>query len=227
MKTLGFDPALMFVTDPAIGSAERLEARVVAAILGGATSIQLRDKDASDAELTVLAHRLLAVTRSSGVPLIVNDRVEVAEATDADGLHIGEHDMPAAQARRHLASHRLLGLSVTREASARLIDPELVDYVGLGPVFATSSKNDADPPIGLEGVAKLRPLLPVPVVAIGGIGLANAESVVRAGADGIAVISAIAFSDDPVADTAALRQAMRRGREAAFPDLPEALEPCP
>lgn len=212
MNSLGFDPALMFVTDPGIGPADMIEARVASAILGGATSIQLRDKEASDVELTVLAHRLLAVTRPSGVPLIINDRVEVAEAAGADGLHVGESDMPPVEVRKHLASHRLLGLSVTHEGSIANVDPELVDYVGLGPVFATPSKADAAPPIGLAGVAALVPKLPVPVIAIGGIGIVNAESVIRAGAHGVAVISAISAAADPIAATAALVAAVRRGR---------------
>jgi thiamine-phosphate pyrophosphorylase len=161
-----FDPALMFVTDPGIGSAEAIEAMVAAAIRGGATSIQLRDKDAADEELTALARRLLALTRPLGVPLIVNDRATVAVAAGADGLHIGEDDLPPEEARRLLPPGRILGLSVTRAETAARADPRLVDYAGLGPVFATPSKADAAPPIGLDGVTAIRRSSPSAVSAL-------------------------------------------------------------
>lgn len=211
MTPVNFDPTLMFITDPSIGTADEIEARVAAALLGGAGSIQLRDKTASDVELTILAHRLLVVTRASGVPLIVNDRVSVAEAAGADGVHIGQDDMSQEEARRLISPHRLLGLSVTSVEEARAVDPELVDYVGVGPVFATATKTDAAPPLGLEGLRDVGAVLRLPAVAIGGIDASNAEAVIRAGVDGVAVIAAIAHAPNAVIAAAAIAAAARRG----------------
>jgi len=211
MTPVNFDPTLMFVTDPGIGSAEEIEARVAAALLGGAGSIQLRDKTSSDVDMVILAHRLLEVTRASGVPLIVNDRVSVAEAAGADGVHIGQSDMSPVEARRFISPHRLLGLSVTSIEEALVVDTELVDYVGVGPVFATSTKRDAAPALGLEGVRAIGAVLRLPAVAIGGIDASNAEAVIRAGVDGVAVVSAIAFAPNAVVATAAIAAAARRG----------------
>jgi len=211
MTPVNFDPTLMFITDPGIGSAEEIEARVAAALLGGAGSIQLRDKNASDVDLVILAHRLLEVTRSSGVPLIINDRVSVAEAAGADGVHIGQSDRSPVEARRLISPRRLLGLSVTNVEQALAVDTELVDYIGVGPVFATSTKPDAATPLGLEGVRKIGAVLRLPAVAIGGINASNAEAVIRAGVDGVAVISAIAFAPNAVVATAAIVAAARRG----------------
>lgn len=211
----GFDPALMFITDPGIGTAADIEACVAAALKGGATSIQLRDKAASDADLIALARRLKALTQAVGVPLIVNDRVAVVEPADADGLHVGNDDMPPAEARRRLAPGRLLGLSVTSRTEALAVDPAQIDYAGVGPVFATPTKADAAPPVGLDGLADIANLLAAPIVAIGGIGIGNAQAVARSGAHGVAVISAIAFAADPVAAAAAIRAAVERGRAPA------------
>lgn len=211
MTSVNFDPTLMFITDPGIGSADEIEARVAAALLGGAGSIQLRDKRASDVDLVILTHRLLTITRASGVPLIVDDRPSVAEAAGADGVHVGQSDMTPEQARRHIAQHRLLGLSVTSVEEARAVDPEIVDYVGVGPVFATTSKSDAVPPLGLERLRQIGAVLRVPALAIGGITAQNAEAVIRAGVDGVAVISAIAFASNAVVATAAISAAARRG----------------
>jgi len=211
MTPVNFDPTLMFVTDPGIGSAEEIEARVAAALLGGAGSIQLRDKTSSDVDMVILAHRLLEVTRASGVPLIINDRVSVTEAAGADGVHIGQSDMSPVEARRLISPLRLLGLSVTSIEEARVVDTELVDYVGVGPVFATSTKRDAAPPLGLEGVRAIGAVLRLPAVAIGGIDASNAEAVIRAGVDGVAVVSAIAFAPNAVVATAAIAAAARRG----------------
>lgn len=202
----------MFITDPGIGTAENVEACVLAALRGGATSIQLRDKEASDADLVVLARRLKALTGAVGAPLIVNDRVAVVEPADADGLHVGNDDVPPEEARRRLSPGRFLGLSVTNATEARAVDPALIDYVGIGPVFATPTKADAAFPVGLDGLCAMSRLVSVPIVAIGGIGIGNAEAVIRAGAHGVAVISAIAFAADPAAAAAAIRTAVDRGR---------------
>ena len=143
------------------------------------------------------------------IPLFVNDRTEVAVAAGADGLHIGQGDGDPGDARARIGETMLLGLSVTGEADLATVDPAIVDYAGLGPVFATATKADATPPLGLGASRALGARLPVPWVAIGGIDAGNAASIIAAGAAGLAIVSAIAMADDPRQAAAEIRTAMR------------------
>ncbi|MCE6949868.1 thiamine phosphate synthase [Cereibacter sphaeroides] len=188
--------SLYFVTPD---GGEGLEDLVLAAVRGGATLVQLRDKQAPDAELVDRARRLVAMLAPFGVPLIVNDRVEVVLASGAAGLHVGQGDLPVEEARRRLGPDRLLGLSVERLEHVKAMPLGLVDYVGAGPVRATASKPDHAPPIGFEGLAALVAAAPVPAVAIGGLGPGDAAAVRQAGAAGMAVVSAICAATDPEA----------------------------
>ncbi|MFZ5790838.1 MAG: thiamine phosphate synthase [Pseudomonadota bacterium] len=206
------DVALMLVTDAAMTAARGLVATVLAAVEGGATMVQLRDKTAPDLVLVEVAQALKSRLAPLGVPLIVNDRVAVARAAQADGVHLGQTDGDPAAARAVMGPDALIGLSVSSSDEAAAVDPKLVDYAGLGPVFATPTKPDAGLPLGLEGVRRLRSLLPLPALAIGGIDRNNAQAVVSAGADGIAVVSAICAASDPRAATAELRRAIVEGR---------------
>ncbi|WP_299231340.1 thiamine phosphate synthase [uncultured Halomonas sp.] len=193
------DLSLYLVTDPSLCADHGLEKTVVAAVRGGATVIQLRDKHADDGELIDQARRLKAALAGSGVPLIINDRLTVAVESGADGLHIGQDDGEVAAARAALGEQAILGLSVqTLEQMARL-DVERLDYLGLGPVFATPSKHDHAAPLGFEGLASLVAASPLPSVAIGGLKAEHAEAVRQAGAQGLAVISAICGMPDPEA----------------------------
>ncbi|SNX68836.1 thiamine-phosphate diphosphorylase [Cereibacter ovatus] len=193
--------SLYFVTpDGAAG----LEALVLAAVRGGATLVQLRDKHATDADLIPVARRLVAALAPSGVPLIVNDRVTVALASDAAGLHVGQGDLAVTEARRLIGPDRLLGLSVEALDQVERLPLGIVDYVGIGPVRATASKPDHAPPIGFDGLARLVAASPVPAVAIGGLGAGDAAAVKRAGASGLAVVSAIGAAPDPEAAAQAL-----------------------
>jgi thiamine-phosphate pyrophosphorylase len=201
----------MLVTDPAMTKVRGLIATVLAGVAGGATIVQLRDKQADDATLVAAARALRAELAPLGVPLIVNDRVAVAEAADADGVHIGQDDGDPAAARARLGADALIGLSVTRAAEIATVDAGVVDYVGLGPVFATATKPDAAPALGLAGARAIAARLPVPWIAIGGIDAANAADVIAAGAAGIAVVSAICAADDPAEAAAALRRAIAEG----------------
>jgi len=143
----------------------------------------------------------------SGVPLIVNDRVDVAMAASASGVHVGQHDLPARDTRRLVGSDLLVGVSVASGAEAHRAIADGADYVSVSPVFLTPTKPDADLAVGLEGVARVRDAVPgSPVLAIGGIGAGNARAVVEAGADGVAVVSAIMAADDPEAAAAAIRR---------------------
>ncbi len=169
---------------------------LAAAISGGATIAQLRDKSRSDDALCDLALAALELARKAGVPLIINDRIEVAAAVGADGVHLGQDDPSTALARELLGGDALIGVSASTIEEARRAEAEGADYLGVGPIFPTTSKPDAVRPIGLEGLAKIRDAVKIPIVAIGGITKEKVKGVIRAGADGVAAIAAIAEADD-------------------------------
>lgn len=184
---------------------------VEAAVAGGVTLVQLREKQVPSEEVATVARELVALLRPLGVPLIVNDDLEAALAADADGLHVGQDDAPPAEVRRRLPGDRILGLSVGSAEEAKTADPAAVDYVGVGPVFATPTKGDAGLPLGTAGLASLRKLVAgLPAVAIGGIKRETAGAVMAAGVEGVAVVSAIAGAADPEAAARALRKAIGR-----------------
>jgi thiamine-phosphate pyrophosphorylase len=183
------------------------EETVLAAIEGGVTLVQLREKDAGTRVMTEHALRLKALLEPRGVPLIVNDRIDVALAAGAAGVHLGHDDMPPALARRLLGPDMLIGLSVGDEVEADAADPEIVDYVGIGPVFPTGTKSDAGEALGPARAARLRARTGLPSVAIGGIQADNAGQLRGTGIDGLAVVSAICGADDPGAAARRLRQA--------------------
>jgi thiamine-phosphate pyrophosphorylase len=170
---------------------------VMHAVRGGVTAVQFRDKAGATRRLVEQARALAQILRPLGIPLIVNDRVDVALAAGADGVHVGQEDMPAADARKLVGPDAILGLSVTTLSEAKLVDPMVVDYVGVGPVFATPTKLDAAPPLGLVGTTAVCRVLSLPSVAIGGINHGNAADVRDTGAHGIAVVSAICRAGDP------------------------------
>jgi len=170
-----------------------------AAILGGADVLQLRDKESSGGRLFRVALQLRKLTREAKVPLIVNDRLDIALAVDADGVHLGQADLPASVARNIMGSGRILGVSAETVAEAMAAEKDGADYLGVGPVFeARGTKPDAGDPRGLELIAEIRRHCRLPIVAIGGIDAENARKVLEAGADAAAVISAIAAADDIV-----------------------------
>jgi thiamine-phosphate pyrophosphorylase len=183
---------------------------VRAAIRGGATAIQLRDKGASTRDQIELGCALLAVTRPAGVPLIVNDRIDVALGIDADGAHVGQDDMPAPLARRLLGPERILGVSAGTVEEALQAQRDGADYLGTGDVYGTPTKADAGVPIGVDGLAEVVRAVSIPVVAIGGIKPDNAAAAIQAGAAGIAVISAVIGAADPEAAARKLREIVRR-----------------
>ncbi|MEO8669456.1 MAG: thiamine phosphate synthase [Bauldia sp.] len=209
-----FDPSLYLVTDRALSGPRGVVETARQAVAGGVTMVQLRDPDAKTRPLVEDARALAAFLKSVGIPFIVNDRVDVALASGADGVHVGQSDMRAEDARRLIGPNRILGLSITEPG--QLADPGLavVDYLGVGPIFATATKADAAPPLDLAGLRDIRAKSRLPIVAIGGISAMNAASVIAAGADGISVVSAIVAATDPGAaarDLAAIvRSALER-----------------
>ncbi|WP_227370786.1 thiamine phosphate synthase [Halomonas sp. M20] len=194
-----FDLSLYLITDPAMCAERGLVETVTAAVRGGVTLAQLRDKHATDAELIEQARALKEALTGSGVPLIINDRLDVALAADADGLHIGQTDGDAAAARKALGPDAILGLSINTHEQLAKVDTAQLDYVGLGPVFATSTKKDHESPLGFDGLAALAAASPLPSVAIGGLQAQHVQAVREAGARGVAIISAICAAPDPQA----------------------------
>ncbi|MES9994633.1 thiamine phosphate synthase [Desulfovibrio aminophilus] len=206
------DYSLYLVTDrPACLGRDLLDV-VGRATRAGATVVQVREKSCQTREFVELARALKTLLDSLGLPLIINDRVDVALAVGAAGVHVGQKDMAASDARALLGPDRILGLSVNTFEEARVAESLDVDYLGVGPVFPTATKADAGPVFGVDNLARLRAATRRPLVAIGGIGATNAEAVAAAGADGLAVVSAICSAPDPGAASAQLLAAIRRGR---------------
>ncbi|WP_047452984.1 thiamine phosphate synthase [Rhizobium rhizogenes] len=208
-----FDLSLYLVLDPVLCAGIGMVETARAAVAGGATVVQLRDKHASTASMIETGLALKQALAGTSARLIVNDNVEAAIAIAADGLHIGQDDMDARTARRLIGPEMILGLSVETEALAAAIDPALVDYAGIGPVFATPTKPDHKQPIGFAGLARMIELCPVPSVAIGGLKAVHAADALLAGADGIAVVSAICGTQDPQAAAAEIARAIREARQ--------------
>ncbi|MFN7008947.1 MAG: thiamine phosphate synthase [Allorhizobium sp.] len=207
-----FDLSLYLVLDPQLCEPLGMVETARLAVAGGATLVQLRDKEAPTARMIKTGRALKTALAGTGVPLIVNDDVEAAIAIDAEGLHVGQDDMDVATARRLIGPDRILGLSVETEALASAVDPGLVDYVGVGPVFATSTKPGHKPPVGLDGLARLVAAARLPAVAIGGLKAAHVGPVLAAGAAGLAVVSAICGESDPHAAASKLSLAIRKAR---------------
>lgn len=188
---------LYVITDERVGRGRSHLQIAEGAIRGGADAIQLRDKEASGGRLFGVALGLRRLTREAKIPFIVNDRLDVALAVDADGVHVGQDDLPASVARRILGPGKILGVSAETVEEALAAQKDGADYLGVGPVFeARGTKADAGAPLGLELIARIRKGCSLPIVAIGGINAENARSVREAGADAVAVISAIASADD-------------------------------
>ncbi|MGY1690093.1 thiamine phosphate synthase [Geodermatophilus sp. SYSU D01105] len=216
-----FDPTLYLVTDTALSRPRPVADVVRAAVAGGVTAVQVRDKTASRRELLELTRSVqAALADRRDVPVVVNDAVDVALLAGADGVHVGQDDLPPAEVRRLLGPGVVLGLSVTSAAdldAALALPPGTVDLVGIGPVWATPTKPDAAPGLGLEGTGALTSAARAAglvAVAIGGIDAARAAEVAATGVDGICVVSAVCGAADPAAAARGLRAEIARGRLA-------------
>ena len=196
-----FDYSVYGILDPARSRGRTLPTLARTATRGGVTLFQYRDKTGATKAMIEQTRALLAVTRRAGVPLLVNDRVDVAFAAGADGVHVGRHDMDPEDARRLLGDEAVIGLTIHTVAEARSAPVELVDYFGVGAVFETASKRSVHAPIRLKGLRHIRDILrerapELPAVGIGGINAENAGSVIEAGVDGVCVISDIFMAPD-------------------------------
>jgi len=200
---MGYD--LYVITDEEIGRGRSHAELARRAVAGGADVIQLRDKRLSGRDLFRAAVAIRGITADAGALFIVNDRLDVAFAAGADGVHLGENDLPVGEARRIAPPGFVIGASVSSVATAVRAAAEGADYVALSPTFATASKDDAGPGYGLTMLAEIRAAVSLPLVAIGGITAANVAGVIAAGADGVAVISAVVGEDDVTAAARDLR----------------------
>jgi thiamine-phosphate pyrophosphorylase len=190
------DYSLYVITDAQLSRGRSHRQVIQAAIRGGATMVQYREKNASTRKMIDEALELRDLCRAHGVPFIVNDRVDVTLAVGADGVHVGQDDMPASLARKLIGPDKILGVSAENVEQARAAIADGADYVGAGAIFATTTKADANKPIEIPGLLKIARVCTIPVVGIGGINASNATSVIHSGAAGIAVISAIVSADD-------------------------------
>ena len=214
------DYSLYLVTDRAAARGRGLAGIVRAAVQGGVSVVQLRDKDAGTRDSLRLALELQALLEPLGVPLIVNDRLDLALACGAAGVHLGQDDLPCDLARRLMGDELIIGVSVSTPEEARRATGEGADYLGVSPVFDTPTKRDTPTATGLAGLAAIRAVTHLPLIAIGGLNVGNAGSVMAAGADGIAVVSALMAAADPAAAARALRLAIARGRDRLTPFPP-------
>lgn len=167
------------------------------AIAGGADTIQFRSKTGSTRELIETAFAMKGICKGAGIPLIINDRVDVAIAVEADGVHLGQDDFPIRRARKILGPDVIIGGSAGNIDEAEICLKEGADYIGSGPVYKTGSKKDAGPAIGVENIKGLVNEIPLPVLAIGGISAASIPDLLNAGVHGVAVISAVCLSENP------------------------------
>lgn len=188
---------LYLVTDRPLSLGRPIEEIVSEAVAGGVTMVQLREKECPTGEFIALAKRLKALLAPLGVPLIINDRVDVALAVDADGVHIGQSDMPYEVARRLLGKEKIIGLSVENFSDLEVANTLDVDYVGISPVYGTPTKSDTAEPFGLEGLRRAVEMSVHPTVAIGGMNAQTIGEVMAAGTDGVAVVSAICSAPSP------------------------------
>lgn len=204
---------LYVITGEKFARGRPLAAVVQAAIDGGAQAVQLREKEMPLRRLLTEGACLRDITRRAGVLFLVNDRVDVALALDADGVHLGQDDMPVAVARRLLGPDKIIGVSAHSVDQARAAQAEGADYLGVGPVYATSSKDDALAPQGLQLIREVAAAVDLPFVGIGGINTGNAAAVIAAGATGIAVISAVISAPDVAAAARQLCREIACGRQ--------------
>ncbi len=211
MKRL-IDFSLYLVTGRRLSLPRTMEEVVRLAVRGGATIVQLREKDCSTREYIELAYRLKKILDPLTIPLIINDRIDVALAVRADGVHVGQSDMPYLDARRLMGPDAIVGLSVETFEQATEAENLDVDYLGVSPIFSTPTKTDTTAEWGIEGLRSLRSKTRHTLVAIGGINSSNARAVVEAGADGLAVVSAICTARDPEDASRTLRTIIEQTR---------------
>lgn len=207
------DLRLYLVTDRPLALGRDIDWVVEEAVKGGVTMVQLREKDIDTRDFIALGLKIKEKLAPLGIPFVINDRVDVAFAVGADGVHIGQSDMPYEMARKLLGPDAIIGLSVENMEDIEAANQLDVDYVGISPVYLTPTKTDTAAAFGLDGVSRAAALSKHPTVGIGGMNLRTAADVMKAGADGIAVVSAIMSADSPAQASEALLREVTAGLE--------------
>lgn len=206
MTSALIDYSLYLVTDRGLSKGRSTLEIVRAAVNGGATCVQLRKKMSTTREFIAEALTIKDFLKFRKIPLIINDRVDVALAVEAEGVHLGQTDMPLDMARRIVGADMLVGISAESLTDAIEAQKGSADYIGVSPVFPTPTKTDTAPALGLKGLREIRKAVAIPLVGIGGINHGNAREVIQNGADGVAVVSAIVSAGDPGEATRELKQ---------------------
>ncbi|MGR7814294.1 thiamine phosphate synthase [Lacinutrix undariae] len=201
------DYYLMFVTDEQITDDTQFLKVLESSLKGGTNIVQLREKKLNTKRFYERAVAVKKLCKKHNTPLIINDRIDIALAINADGVHIGQKDIPATVARELLGSDKIIGLSVSNQIQAIETNTLEVDYIGLSPIFSTNTKTkDLEAPLGLEGLKKIKSVSNKPIICIGGINKENTISILQNGADGIAVVTAISQAKDPEQATKQLKE---------------------
>lgn len=214
MKTFDVnDLSLYLVTDDRIPVGRDFHEIIESAIVGGVTMVQLREKEASTRAFYDKAVRLKKFLAPLNIPLIINDRLDIALAVDADGLHLGQSDLPYHVARRLMGGDKIIGISVENERDVIEANKLDVDYIGISPVFSTPTKTDTAPALNIEGATLLNKLSIHPSVGIGGIHLGNVSSVIQAGSEGVSVVSAIMMANDPKSAARQLKEVILKTKK--------------
>ena len=203
------DYSVYLVTDRELARGRTTLEIAGAAIRGGVSCIQLREKMCSTREFIDESLAIRSLLARHGIPLIINDRVDVALAVKADGIHLGQKDMPCRMARQIIPESMIVGISVESLDDAIAAQKDGADYLGVSPIYPTPTKTDTAQPLGLEGLRSIRSEVDLPLVGIGGLNADNVEAVIHNGADGVAVVSAIVAADDPEAATRDLIEIVR------------------
>ena len=212
MNKQNIDYSLYLVTDRGLARGRSTVEVVKAAVSGGVTCIQLREKDCSTLEFIEQARAIKNFLEEREVPLIINDRLDVALAVGADGVHLGQKDMPLEMSRKIAGSSMLIGISAESVQDAIEAENGGADYLGVSPIYATPTKTDTAPPLGIQGLREIKNRVKIPLVGIGGLNNSNAAEVIRNGADGVAVVSAIVAAEDPETAAMNLKQIINEAR---------------
>jgi thiamine-phosphate pyrophosphorylase len=214
MKLQTIDYSLYLVTDRDLAGGRATLDIVKAAVRGGTTCVQLREKDCSTLEFIQQALSIKEFLSTHEVPLIINDRLDVAQAVNADGVHLGQTDMPLDMAKNIVGDAMIIGISAESLEDAIEAEKGGADYLGVSPIYATPTKTDTAPPLGLQGLQQIRNAVKIPLVGIGGLTKDNSADVIRHGADGVAVVSAIVAAENPETAAGELKQIITAARQA-------------
>ena len=206
------DYSVYLVTDRGLSRGRSTLEILQGAVRGGVTCVQLREKNCPIRDFIEQADSIKAYLRAHDIPLIINDRLDVAQAVGADGVHLGQSDMPLNVAREILKDSMTIGISAESLGDAIEAEKGGADYIGVSPIYATPTKTDTAPPLGLEGLREIRNAVRIPLVGIGGLTKDNAGEVIKHGADGVAIVSAIVSADDPELATKELLKTVTQAR---------------